>query len=355
MNAVLGLTRLVLDSRLDPQQREYLETACCSAESLLGLLNDILDLSKIEAGRMALDNQPFSPRQCVREAAATIDPLAGRKGLRLAIDIGKTVPETVSGDSMRLRQVLLNLLGNAIKFTHEGEIRVALEVESADPQSVMLRLTVADTGIGIPLEKQSLVFEAFRQADGCAARKYGGTGLGLTICSRLADLMGGRVWVDSAPGCGSTFHFTARFGLLEAPVADGGTKAAPAVDVKERPLRVLLAEDNPVNQKVASELLRRRGHTVTVVGNGEEAVDAVRGEAFDVVLMDVQMPVMDGFEATAAIRRDGNGGRRLPIVALTAHAMKGDREKCMAAGMDGYLCKPIQPADLFRCLAEAAG
>ena len=521
MNGVIGMTELALETPLTPEQREYLETARSSADSLMTVINDILDFSKIEAKKLELGIVDFDLRDCVGDAAKTVAASAHQKGLELACDISAAVPWRVSGDPNRLRQILLNLIGNAIKFTSQGEIivrvdapppasllgmgrrskgqKVKAEERSELPvtgNEILLHFQVIDTGIGIPEDKQEVIFEAFAQADGSSTRKFGGTGLGLTISSRLVEMMGGRIWVESRPGQGSNFQFTARFapasqearfaspamqafelrglpvlvvddnptnrmifrGVLEnwgmkpmlassgnealqilgsnhspsfalilldyhMPGMDGiavareiknhpelGTptilmlssgggpeEASQALDVgiakcifkpfkqsellaailvvldmstapsPERrtrvrpgsgqavpPLRILLAEDNRVNQLLAVRMLEKQGHTVVAVQNGREALDAISSDTFDVALIDVQMPDMDGLEATRLIREKElvTGKRRLPLVALTAHAMTGDRERCLAAGMDGYVPKPIDPRQLFAVIRE---
>ena len=521
MNGVIGMTELALETPLTPEQREYLETARSSADSLMTVINDILDFSKIEAKKLELGVVDFDLRDCVGDAAKTVAASAHQKGLELACDISAGVPWRVSGDPNRLRQILLNLIGNAIKFTSQGEIivrvdapppasllgmgrrskgqKVKAEERSELPvtgNEILLHFQVIDTGIGIPEDKQEVIFEAFAQADGSSTRKFGGTGLGLTISSRLVEMMGGRIWVESRPGQGSNFQFTARFapasqearfaspamqafelrglpvlvvddnptnrmifrGVLEnwgmkpmlassgnealqilgsnhspsfalilldyhMPGMDGiavareiknhpelGTptvlilssgggpeEASQALDVgiakcifkpfkqsellaailvvldmstapsPERrtrvrpgsgqavpPLRILLAEDNRVNQLLAVRMLEKQGHTVLAVQNGREALDAIWSHTFDVALIDVQMPDMDGLEATRLIREKElvTGKRRLPLVALTAHAMTGDRERCLAAGMDGYVPKPIDPRQLFAVIRE---
>ncbi len=498
MNAVIGMTELLLDTSLSPEQREYLVTLKDSAESLLGLINDVLDFSKIEAGRLELVPAEFDPRETLGDTLRTLGLRAHQKGLELAGRIAPEVPERLVGDAPRLRQVLVNLVGNAIKFTDRGEVVVQVEKESEEAGAVVLGFLVADTGIGIPRDKQRLIFEAFAQADGSTTREYGGTGLGLSISAQLVGLMGGRISVDSEPGRGSRFRFSARFGaapardrtaarlpaqlrglrvlvvddnatnrrileevllqwrmqptavasaraaleeleaaerakrpyplvLLDAsmPVMDGfdlaakiqqsprltgasimmlssgarpgdrarcfelgisayltkpvkqsdlmdtivGVFASRTTGGKERPrpskprppkdgrrLCVLVAEDNAVNQQVAVGMLERAGHEARVAANGREALALLEKEAFDVVLMDVQMPELDGLETTAAIReRERTKGGHLPIVALTAHAMKGDAERCLAAGMDAYLAKPLQPRELAAAIDGVLG
>ena len=496
MNGIIGMAELALDTHLTDEQREYLSMVKLSADSLLAVINDILDFSKIEAGKMELDSSVFSVREIIEETIRSFGVTAAKKHLELVCDIHADVPQVVAGDYARLRQVVVNLLGNAIKFTDRGEIVLQAKVQQMQEQSVEVHFTVRDTGIGIPKNKQSLIFEAFAQADGSSTRKYGGTGLGLTISSRLVAMMGGRVWLDSEPGQGSTFHFTARFKLAQPtaetsePEGHGSLAGIPVLIVDDNPtngrilemtllqwgmrptmvsngwaalaelrrahevgqpfplvlldaqmpqldgfataakikqdpdlptatimmltsggqrgdadrcrqldisaylskpvrqwelreavlrvlglrpqrgessrlvtrhslqetpkcLRILLAEDNAVNRELTVRILSKRGHSVHVVVNGRLALEALETQAFDVILMDVQMPEMDGFEATAAIRRsEAITGTRIPIIAMTAHAMKGDRERCLGAGMDGYISKPVQAEELLK-LTEA--
>jgi signal transduction histidine kinase/CheY-like chemotaxis protein len=494
MNGIIGMGELLARTRLDDQQREYLSVIGTSADALLRLLNDILDFSKIEAGRLELEEIPFSLRDTLADALHTLAASASAKGLELACHVADAVPDRVVGDPGRLRQIVVNLAGNAIKFTERGEVLLDVSVEEGGPEAVGLHFSVRDTGVGIPPEKQALIFEAFSQADSSTTRRYGGTGLGLAISNELALRMGGHMWVESEVGAGSTFHFTANFGraapaperdfdfgrleglpvlvvddnatnrrileemlrgwrmrpllangatealgilkrareqdalpalamldammpdvdgimlartihgdaatrelrmlllssagvahdapalravgimrqltkpvkqsdLLDAiaatlglPKPDAAARAAappPAGDVQ--PLRLLLAEDTIVNQRVAVRLLESRGHHVTVANDGREAVDAFVAKRFDLVLMDVQMPEMDGFEATAAIRsHEASTGGHVPIVAMTAHAMRGDRERCLAAGMDGYIAKPIHADELYAVVEQTA-
>jgi signal transduction histidine kinase/ActR/RegA family two-component response regulator len=362
MNGILGMTELVLSTDLTDEQREYLETAKSSADSLLALLNDILDLSKIEADRLDLEPVEFSIRQTMADIARMLALKAREKNLLLSWEIGPGVPQFVIGDPVRLRQVLLNLLGNAIKFTHEGRVSAQIRLESPEGASaasgaVPLHFIVSDTGIGIPAEKREMIFDAFRQADGSTTRQYGGTGLGLTICSKIVKLMDGKIWVESEPGKGSEFHFTASFQRLERTGGDLGRifNAVQRDQPAARSLRVLVAEDNAVNQKLASRLLERRGHQVVMADDGRKALEILEREEFDVILMDVQMPIMDGLETTAEIRnREKTMGAYTPIVAMTAHAMKGDRERCFTAGMDAYVNKPFEPQKLFSTVEEAA-
>ncbi len=494
MNAVIGMTELVLDTELTQSQHEYLSMVRDSADSLLNLINDILDFSKIEAGKLELESEVFGIRDTLGDTLRSLSVRAHREELELACHIDPAVPDALVGDASRLRQVVVNLVGNAIKFTPEGEVIVHVEVDQKDEKSVLLHFAIADTGIGIATEKLKSVFQAFEQADTSTTRKYGGTGLGLTICSRLTRLMKGTIWAESELGKGSTFHFTARLGISDKPpeirskrivqgsrvlivddnatnrlildemltnwgivttsvecvddaiaslreareagkgydlvlsdvhmpekdgftlateirndeklagamimmltsgdrsedieqcrelgvsayirkpikqselfdslvaiLAIEGTGDSTAADIEnsERreivipPLRVLLAEDSVVNQKLALALLKKWGHSGTVANNGKEAVELATRETFDVVLMDVQMPEMDGLEATRQIRRSEAGtDRHLPIIAMTAHAMKGDRELCIESGMDDYVSKPVRPWQLINALSQ---
>ena len=499
LNGIMGMTDLALETELDREQREYLETVKVSADSLLTVINDILDFSKIEAGKIDLEFVDFDVRDTLESALKTLAVRADEKGLELLCEVAPEVPEVARGDITRLRQVLLNLVGNAIKFTNEGEVAVNVRQEAKDDHDLLLHFTVSDTGIGIPEDKQKLIFDPFAQADSSTTRKYGGTGLGLTISARLVRMMGGQIWVGSEEGQGSQFHFTVRLQIADQkelkvgcpappevlrgvrvlvvddnqtnrrilermlkrwemiPVCvEGGEKALAELalaqkegrafglivsdmhmpkmngfelveHIRERPelctatimmltsaghrgdaercqklgvsayllkpirqselreaiarvlgardqegtiplvtrfslgdardrseiQRILVAEDNLVNQRLIVRLLEKRGHRVAVAGNGQEVLAALDKENFDLILMDVQMPEMDGFEATAAIRRRERGsGVHQIIVALTAHAMKGDQEKCLAAGMDAYLSKPIRPQELDEVLAR---
>jgi two-component system sensor histidine kinase/response regulator len=492
LNGVLGMTDLALETDLTSEQREYLDTVKLSADALLIVINDILDFSKIEAGKIDLEMIGFDIRDCLETTLQTLALRADEKGVGLLCEIAPEVPEGVRSDSCRLRQIVVNLVGNAIKFTNEGEVALKVQVDAGQGEGRLLHFTVSDTGIGIPPEKLKAIFEPFTQADSSTTRKYGGTGLGLTISIRLVTMMGGNMWVESQIGKGTEFHFTVPLIAKERPVqvgtiapaeilrgvrvlivddnrtnrrilegmlkrwemrttsVEGGEEGItqllvaweagdpfgliisdlpmPGMDgfefierIRRKPelstamimlltsagsrgdaarceqlgissylmkpvrqsemreaiarvlgapqqkgaiplitryaladardpgayLRVLLAEDNSVNQRLASRLLEKRGHRVTVTANGREAVEALVNEPFDLVLMDIQMPEMDGFEATAVIReREKHSGAHIPIVALTAHAMKSDRERCLSAGMDGYLSKPIRSQEL---------
>src|SRR5947209_1624455 len=382
MNGVIGMTELVLDGELNAQQREHMKMVKSSAEALMTVINDILDFSKIEAGKLELDPIEFDLRDQLEEAVKMLAFRARHKGLELLADIQPKVPEILIGDPVRLRQILINLLGNAIKFTEHGEVALRVELESGVSDDISLHFSVTDSGIGIPLHRQKSIFEAFTQADSSTTRKYGGTGLGLAISSRLVTLMGGQIWVESQVGQGSIFHFTSNFLMAQDSPAraaesalvniPGGAVLAtldhaksekqeqePAArhDLRQerQGLRILLAEDNPVNQLLARRLLERKGYTVVLASNGQEAVDKLKQETFDMALMDVQMPEMDGFAATQAIRAiELVSGGHLPIIALSAHAMKGDEERCLSAGMDAYITKPLRPKELFAVIERFA-
>jgi CheY-like chemotaxis protein len=354
MNAVIGMSGLLLRSRLDEEQRDYASTILTSSEALLTIINDILDFSKIEAGRMELEDAPFDLRECVDGAMALIGTLASRKDIELAYEFPPDVPRLVRGDVNRLRQILLNVLNNAVKFTEAG--RVELIVESSGPAMngrIKLHMAVRDTGIGVPPDRVDRLFESFTQTDASISRRFGGTGLGLAISKRLAEAMGGTMWAESdGPGRGSTFHITIATHVAEAGSVPKSAIPRPGsadLDPKQatrHPLRILLVEDNAVNQKLALRLLARMGYAADVAGNGLEAIAAVERNGYDLVLMDVQMPEMDGLQATRHIVGNIDAARRPWIVAMTANAMDGDRDRCMAAGMQSYISKPIRVDEL---------
>ncbi|MBS1877525.1 MAG: response regulator [Acidobacteria bacterium] len=351
MSGILGLLDLALDTELTPAQREYLELTGESARGLLQVLNDVLDFSKIDAGHLAIESEPFDLRGTIERSVEILAPRVAEKGLELSCSISSALPAQVVGDAGRLRQILLNLVGNAIKFTQQGWVRVEAELDSQTATEATVRCRVKDSGVGVPKDKQAVIFEPFRQADNSTTRKYGGTGLGLAISSRLAKAMGGRLSVESEPGKGSCFEFTIVVKAVASKPAPQAPETAPDPIAALLPLSILLAEDNRINQKVAATLLRRRGCSVDVVDNGVLAVERVAEHRYDLVFMDVQMPAMDGLEAAAAIReREQSAGGHVPIVALTAHAMAGDAARCKAAGMDDYLTKPINPARLDELL-----
>jgi PAS domain S-box-containing protein len=365
MNAIMGMTDLTLESDLTGQQREYLEMVRSSSAHLLTLINDILDLSRIESGKVAVLRRRFSLRESMAEIIRTFTHRAGEKGLDLIYRVDPEVPDDLVGDVGRLRQVIYNLVGNAIKFTPAGKVRVDISLAGADADGVDLRVRVADTGIGVSKEQQEEIFDPFIQADASISRPYEGAGLGLAISRSLVEMMGGDLSMESEPGAGSAFSFTLSLGRGEGRGMASGAAGSPAgpllhdqpkVRGPAPPLKVLVVEDNPFNRKLISILLEKKGHSVTLAPDGWAALAALETAAYDLVLMDVQMPGMDGVETTAAIReRESNGEGRLPIVAITAHAMAGDRERFLAAGMDGYLAKPITAEGLDRVVALVTG
>jgi signal transduction histidine kinase/CheY-like chemotaxis protein/streptogramin lyase len=372
MNGIIGMTELTLGTDLTPDQKEFLSLVKASGDALLVVINDLLDYSKIEAGKFSLNPGPFDVSELLTATMKAFGSRAAQKNLTLTLRIAEEVPKSLIGDAGRLRQVLTNLVGNSIKFTECGEIGVlvagaSLNDASPDGAAAFLRFSVFDTGIGIPHEKLETIFAPFEQADNSAARKFGGTGLGLAICTRIVELMGGKIWAESKVGSGSTFCFTAQFGV-EADSSAYAAPFAPLMTLEDsspapaslngsnvkRALRILVAEDNRINQKLAVKLLESMGHRVTVVENGQHVLTALKDSGFDLILMDVQMPDMDGLEATAIIRtREAGGGSHIPIVAMTAHAMIGDREQCLKAGMDGYISKPVSRSELAHVIERA--
>ncbi len=354
LNGIIGLTELSLGTELTSAQRDYLDMLKHSADSLLILVNDILDAAKIEAGKLSLESVPFDLHKLVGRRSH-LGARAEQKGLSLEYEIDADVPQFVQGDALRLRQVLLNLADNAIKFTTRGGIRIRVQVEERLATELVLQFSVIDSGVGVSKEKQQLIFEAFSQADNSTTRQYGGTGLGLSISGQLAGLMGGRIWLESEPGKGSAFHFTARFGVVnEPPVVSEYEPAETSPAVVSQ--RILVVDDNAINRTVAGGILSKQGHRITYAVDGREAVAAAKEERYDLILMDVQMPEMNGFVATANIRRnEAARGRHTPIIAMTAHAGKDDRAQCLAAGMDEYVAKPISLAKLREAIEAVSG
>ncbi len=357
MIGILGMTELTLGTELTAKQREYLEMARHSAQSLLTVLNDIVDYARIEIGALELAKTPFDLRDTVEEAVSVFRPLAAKKGLLLEYRFIGAVPGTLVGDASRMRQILINLVGNAVKFTDSGSVILEIErTNDARAAKAALRFVVRDTGIGIPQDKIQAIFDSFTQADVSPARRYQGAGLGLAIVRHLVEMMAGSYDVASEEGHGSVFTLRIEFALPETrQAARHQAQADDAVAV--RPLAILLAEDNPINQIYVQELLEMDGHEVVAAHTGRRALEALRKKRFDVILMDIQMPEMDGMEATRAIRADQSGDFDpcIPIIALTAHALKGDRETFLRAGMNDYLSKPVSPADLEAALSRAVG
>ncbi|MEJ0038657.1 MAG: response regulator [Gammaproteobacteria bacterium] len=355
MNGVLGFTNMLLDTRLDPEQREHVQVIRQSGETLLTIINDILDFSKVEAGKLTVENRPFDLTAVADQVVSLLSPQAVQKGLFIELRVEPAVPAQFIGDGGRVRQVLLNLLGNAIKFTREGKVLVELDLARASKPGATdsIRCMVSDTGVGIPRDKQSLLFKEFSQADASTTRQFGGTGLGLAISRRLIELMGGLLDFSSEPGVGSRFWFT-------LPIVDHNESQIDTVEVeaiaspppssaqRRTDVRVLVAEDNVVNQRLVKRMLEKMGYTVDIAADGYQAVTLAMANRYDLVIMDCSMPEMDGYQATAEMRRLHQEGvlRRIPIIALTANALPEDRERCLAAGMDDYLSKPIARDDL---------
>ncbi|BBP45470.1 hypothetical protein THMIRHAS_08430 [Thiosulfatimonas sediminis] len=363
MNVIIGLSHLALKTDLNPKQRDYLNKIHRASNSLLGLINDILDFSKIEAGKMALENIHFKLQDSLDFInTLTIDHI-NRKQLSLFIDVFPDVPNQLIGDPLRINQIILNLVNNAIKFTQQGEIRIQVESIRKEPDQITLKFSIIDSGIGMTLKQSEKLFQAFTQADTSTTRNYGGTGLGLAICKSLTELMGGKIWVESRPNHGSTFTFTANLGLpseqsLSTPTfnsADKSThntpKNAETVLKNLKARQILLVEDNEINQQVASELLEQVNIQVSIANNGKQALKKIHDQDYDLVLMDIQMPVMDGYQATQSIRQQAQFAE-LPIIAMTANAMREDQQKCHEAGMNDFIAKPIEPNELYQKLAK---
>ena len=356
MNAVVGLTGLLLGTDLTREQRDYVETIRSSGDALLSVINDILDFSKIDNGKMELEIQPFDIKSCIEDSIDLLSSNASQKGLKMAYTIDNSTPETIMGDPTRLRQILANLLSNAVKFTNFGKVEISISSKNLQGSDYEIHFKVRDTGIGIPEDKISCLFQSFSQVDISTSRKYGGTGLGLAISKRLVELMGGIIWVESELGKGSTFHFTI---LAEATSIKHGVSREQALrpeiyvhKTQDRAIRILLAEDNIVNQKVILRMLNKLGYRADVSANGLEVLAALERQPYDVVLMDVQMPEMDGIEAAKKIHERWSARPR--IIAITAYALQGDREKCIAAGMDDYITKPVKLEEL-RAALESHG
>ena len=353
MNGVVGMTALLLDTALSAEQREYVDVIRRSGDQLLSIIDEIIDFSKLEADRLAVEAIPFAPEAAVAEVLDLLRPQAEEKGLRLDYSTADAVPERCLGDAKRVRQIVANLVGNAIKFTPAGSVSVSLDTAPPSAGSQQLRLAVHDTGVGIPAEHLDRLFQPFSQIDASTARRYGGTGLGLAISRRLAELMGGTITVESEPGRGTTFSVEWQVRPLAGPT-DRRTESVAAPAPLPAPLRILVAEDNPVNQKVVLRMLERFGYRADLAADGARAVDAATQRQYDVVLMDVQMPGMDGYEAARRIR-GACAGHQPRIIAMTANAMASDRERCLAAGMDDYVSKPLRSDDLRAAFERISG
>jgi len=354
MSGILGMLQLALEEDLTPVLRGYLETTINSARSLIQIINDILDMSKIEASKLTIEDKPFSPHRCISESVDIITPEVRRKGLEIVISVSEEVPETLVGDHARLRQVLINLIGNAVKFTEEGKVVVHITAGKTNSGGKReFTFTVTDTGIGIPDDKKNLLFQPFSQVDASYSRKFGGTGLGLALCREIVELMRGTISFESKEGMGSSFTFTIPLGKAEAvnvPTAVDplASESIPCDPKKEKQHRLLLAEDDPTIRTILELMFKRSNYTLDVAEDGQEAVEMWERAEYDLVLMDIQMPQLNGFEATRSIReKEQRRGGHTPIVAMTAHAQKEDELRCISAGMDAYISKPI---DFKKCL-----
>lgn len=360
LNGIIGFVEMLFDTKLDAEQLDYLGTIRTSSEALMSLINDILDFSKIESGNMNLEVREFSLVPVVRELSSMFFNQAAEKGVNLEIEIGDDVPRKIVGDETRLRQILTNLLSNSVKFTNKGEVRLSAILHSQVDSNGMMELEfeVRDTGIGIEREQLKHLFKPFSQGDSSTTRKYGGTGLGLAICKRLCEAMGGKIWATSLPGEGSSFYTRVRVG--ESTSQDTPSpipEEKKTITAEKLEIRTVIAEDNKANQRVISLMLKRLGWKAEIASNGQELLDMLREKPADLIFMDLQMPVMDGLEATAAIRSGevGEALKDVKIIALTANAMSGDEERCLSAGMNGYLTKPLKIDILSKKIAELYG
>jgi len=348
MNAVIGLTGLLLDMDLAEEPRECIETIRSSGDALLAVINDILDFSKIDSGKMELEHQPFDLQSCIEESFDMIAPKAAEKGLNLTYMVDDSVPGTIMSDPTRLRQILVNLLSNAVKFTEKGKVEVSVNSQALVGGRYQIHFAVRDTGIGIPQDRMDRLFQSFSQVDMSTTRRYGGTGLGLAISKRLAEIMEGSIWAQSEPSKGSVFHFTLPVDVSIDCLPKPEVAPPQPMSNSHTNMRILIAEDNSINQRVIRQMLKKLGYRADIAADGVEAIRALELQHYDLVLMDIQMPEMDGFEATTEIRKRWPLGPK--ILALTAYALKGDREKCLEAGMDGYIAKPVKMDDLKSAL-----
>lgn len=356
MNAIIGMLDLTLDTQLDEEQRDNLKAAKDAADHLLSLINDILDLSRAEAGKVVVEEIEINAPDIVKNVGKGLLVLARNKSIDLLWCVDPAIPRQLVGDPVRLRQVLVNLVNNAIKFTHKGKVQISAKLDSLTSKDCVVKFEIMDQGIGIPQKNLETIFDVFTEAHNTTARRYGGTGLGLAICKKIVEMMRGAIWVESVEGQGSVFHFTIIFGVQpgliphqEANQAYGKTSDPGEVPDEVRHLRILLVEDNTVNQRVAVKTLEKFGWSVHVAGNGQQALDVLNTQTFDVILMDDQMPVLSGVETTQVIRREEkHTGHHIPIIAMTANAMAGDRERYLATGMDGYVSKPIDRNALYQ-------